>query len=85
MNDELVEKRLSDIESKIDKLMCLMEQTHLQEYRISALETNYGKLHDRVHALEHKNGNLAVKILAWIAGGIGTILLTYIAVKVGLK
>lgn len=85
MNDELVEKRLSDIESKIDKLMCLVEQTHLQEYRISALESNYGKLHDRIHALEHKSGNLAVKILAWIAGGIGTILLSFIAVKVGLK
>lgn len=85
MNDELVEKRLSDIESKIDKLMSLMEQTHLQEYRISALETNYGKLHDRIHALEHKSGNLAVKILAWIAGGVGTILLSFIAIKVGLK
>ena len=85
MNDELVEKRLSDIESKLDKLTSLMEQTHLQEYRISALEQQYGKLHDRVHALEHKSGNMAVKVLAWLGAGIGTLLLGFIAVKVGLK
>lgn len=85
MNDELVEKRLSDIEAKVDKINILLESTHLQEYRISALESNYGKLHDRIHALEHKGGSLAVKILAWTASGIGTVLLTFIAVKVGLK
>lgn len=85
MNDELVEKRLSDIECKIDKLSSLLEQTHLQEYRIAALEQMVGKMQDKIIALEHKSGNLAVKILAWIAGGIGTILLSFIAVKVGLK
>lgn len=85
MNDELVEKRLSDIESKIDKLSSLLEQTHLQEYRITALEQMAGKMQDKIIALEHKSGNLAIKILAWTAGGIGTILLTFIAVKVGLK
>ena len=85
MNDELVEKRLSDIEKKLDKLMSLVEQTHLQEYRISALEENFGKLNDRINVLEHKGGTMATKILAWVAGGIGTILLSFIAFKVGLK
>lgn len=85
MNDELVEKRLSDIEGKIDKLSSLLEQTHLQEYRIAALEQAAGKMQDKLIMLEHKSGNLAVKVLAWIAGSIGTILLTFIAVKVGLK
>lgn len=85
MNDELVEKRLSDIECKIDKLSSLLEQTHLQEYRIAALEQAFGKIQDRIAGLERKSGNFATKVLMWIAGGIGTILLSFIAVKVGLK
>ena len=85
MVEELIEKRLSDIENKLDKMSAILEQTHLQEYRINALEQQYGKLHDRIHALEHKSGSMAMKILAWLAGGIGTLLLGYIAFKVGLK
>lgn len=85
MNEELVEKRLSDIEGKIDKLTGLLEQTHLQEYRIGALEKQYGNLHDRIHALEHRAGNTAIKWIGIVGSGIATILLGYIAVKVGLK
>lgn len=38
MNEELVEKRLSDLESKIDKVLEIVTQTQLQEYRIKSLE-----------------------------------------------
>lgn len=85
MNEELIENRLSTIEGKLDKLAQLMEQTHLQEYRIAALEQVSGKMQDKIAGLERRSGNLAAKILMWIAGGIGTILLSFIAVKVGLK
>jgi len=92
MNEELIENRLSTIEGKLDKLAQLMEQTHLQEYRIAALEDANGKLMDklsaldsRINMLEHKSGNLAMKVLAYIATGIGSILLGFIALRVGLK
>lgn len=84
-NEELVDNRLTNIEHKIDKLSELLEQTHLQEYRIAALEQMCGKIQDKIYALEHKPGNIAVMIVAYLASGIGTILLGYIALKVGLK
>lgn len=85
MNEELVEKRLSDIEDKIDKIMDIVSQTQLQEYRIKALETQNKDVNTRLSVLEKQAGNVALKIVAFVGGGIGTILLGFIAVKVGLK
>jgi len=85
MNEELVEKRLSDLEGKIDKVIEIVSQTQLQEYRIKALETLIKDVNTRLTMLEKQAGNMALKIVAFIGGGIGTILLGFIAVKVGLK
>ena len=85
MNEELVEKRLKDIENKLDKLMELVTQTQLQEYRISVAEKSVKDLSAKVTVLEKRNGEAAIKWFTMIGGGIVTILLGYIAVKLGLK
>ena len=85
MNEELVEKRLKDIESKLDKLMELVTQTQLQEYRISVAEKSVKDLSAKVTVLEKRNGETAIKWFTMIGGGIVTILLGFIAVKLGLK
>lgn len=84
-NEELVEKRLSDIESKIDKLTELMTQTQLQEYRLSVLEKQQKDMHVLLSKLESRAGDTALKWLGIIGGGIVTILLGFIAVRLGLK
>jgi len=92
-NEELVDKRLENIEKKIDKIMDIVSKTQLQEHRISELEKDNDRLNQvtlpelaqRITLLEHRAGNTALKIVCWIAAGVGTILLSFIAVKVGLK
>lgn len=85
MNEELVEKRLSDLEGKIDRVLEIVSQTQLQEYRIKALETLMKNINTRLTLMEKQAGNVALKIVAFISCGIGTILLGFIALKVGLK
>lgn len=85
MNEELVEKRLSDLEGKIDRVLEIVSQTQLQEYRIKALETLIKDVNTRLTMLEKQAGNMALKIVAFVGGGIGTLLLGFVAVKVGLK
>ena len=85
MNDELVEKRLSDIESKIDKLTDIVSQTQLQEFRIKPLEDVVKENTRKLTALEKQAGNTALKWLGIIGAGKITILLGFIAVKLGKK
>ena len=85
MNEELVEKRLCDLEGKIDRVLEIVSQTQLQEYRIKALETLIKDVNTKLTMLEKQAGNMALKIVAFVGGGIGILLLGFIAVKVGLK
>ena len=83
--DENVEKRLGAIEKKIDKLADLITQTQLQEYRLSVVEKKLAETAEKVSRIDKRNGDTAVRWLGVIAGGIMTVLISYIAVKVGLK
>lgn len=85
MNEELVEKRLTDIETKIDRLTEIMSQTQLQEYRIGVVEKQVQEMNASLVNLEKAAGNTAMKWLGIIGGGIVTILLSFIAVRLGLK
>lgn len=85
MNDEVTENRLGIIEKKIDKLTDLVTQTQLQEYRISVVEQDVKEIQEAVIELDKRAGNTALKWLSMIATTIVTILLGFIAVKVGLK
>lgn len=84
-NEDVFEKRLSTIETKIDKLTELVTQTQLQEYRISVVEEGLKDLQDAVIEIDKRAGNTALKWIGIIGTTLVTILLGFIAVKVGLK
>ncbi len=83
--DKGLESRLGTIEKKIDKLADLITQTQLQEYRLSVVEKELGKTTEKVLKLDKKSGDTAIRWLGVIASGITTVLISYIAIKVGLK
>ena len=85
MTEETTEQRLTVIEGKIDKLTELVSQTQLQEYRLSVVEQKVEKAQEKIIDIDKRAGNTALKWLGIIASSIITILLTFIAVKVGLK
>ena len=85
MNEELVEKRLSDIEKKIDQIMEIINQTNLQEYRIKVLEKEIMTIKPEITKLQKSPGDVALKWLGIIGTGVVTILLSFIAVKIGLR
>lgn len=85
MEAENLEKRLETIETKIDKIADLVTQTQIQEFRLSAVERAVKVLEEKVESIDKRAGNTALKWLGLIGGGIMTILLSFIAVKVGLK
>ena len=83
MND--INDRLSAKETKLDKLTELITTTQLQEFRIKKLESDVEWLVKASHNLDKRTGETALKWLGIIGGGIISILLGYIAIKVGLK
>lgn len=80
-----LEKRLGTIEKKIDKLADLITQTQLQEYRLSVVEKKQEETARQVMKLDKKNGDTAIRWLGVIVSGIMSVLIGYIAIKVGLK
>lgn len=80
-----LEKRLGTIEKKIDKLADLITQTQLQEYRLSVVEKKQEETARQVMKLDKRNGDTAIRWLGIIVSGIMTVLISYIAIKVGLK
>lgn len=85
INEELIEKRLGDIENKIDQLMKLTSNTKLSEYKLEEVQDQVKRLAGRVELLERKPGDTALKWIATAAGCCLTLLIGYIAVKIGLK
>lgn len=83
--DKDLENRLSTIENKIDKLADLITQTQLQEYRLSVVEKMLAETAEKVQKLDKRNGDTAIRWLGVIVSGIMTVLISYIAIKVGLK
>ena len=83
--DKELENRLGTIEKKIDKLADLITQTQLQEYRLSVVEKKLAETAEKVTKLDKRNGDTAIRWLGIIVSGIMTVLISYIAIKVGLK
>lgn len=83
--DKNLENRLGTIEKKIDRLADLITQTQLQEYRLSVVEKKQEETARQVMKLDKRNGDTAIRWLGVIVSGIMTVLISYIAVKVGLK
>lgn len=83
--DKDLENRLGTIEKKIDKLADLITQTQLQEYRLSVVEKKLAETAGQVMKLDKRNGDTAIRWLGVIVSGIMSVLIGYIAIKVGLK
>lgn len=83
--DKNLENRLGTIEKKIDGLADLITQTQLQEYRLSVVEKKQEETARQVMRLDKRNGDTAIRWLGVIVSGIMTVLISYIAIKVGLK
>ena len=83
--DKVLDNRLGTIEKKIDKLADLITQTQLQEYRLSVVEKKLAETARQVTKLDKRNGDTAIRWLGVIVSGIMTVLISYIAIKVGLK
>lgn len=85
MNEELIEKRLLDIEEKVDQLIKLTENTKLSEYKLKEVHAMCQDLNSRVSVLERQPGDTALKWAGMAIGSLLTILIGYIAVKIGIK
>lgn len=86
MNEEdNVDARLTKIESKLDKIAELITQTQLQEYRLSVAEQDVKELKKEVSKIKAIPGNKAQMWVDTVTKFLITGVLSFIAVKVGLK
>lgn len=92
MNEETVLYRLDSIDKQLAELVELSKQTALQEVRIAQTEKDIRMVQDdvegiknKISTIEKRNGDLALKWIGIIGSGIVTILLSYVAIKIGLK
>lgn len=85
MNDETIEYRLTQIEKKLDTVTDLLLQTQAQEMRISTLEKQNIDLKDEIEKMKaQKSKNIDRWLNPLISAGI-SILVAFVAIKVGLK
>lgn len=85
MNDETIEYRLTQIEKKLDTVTDLLLQTQAQEMRISTLEKQNIDLKGEIDNIKTQKSK---SIERWLTPLISTgvsILVAFIAVKIGLK
>ncbi|MBQ9238469.1 MAG: hypothetical protein IJ191_04030 [Treponema sp.] len=92
MDNETIVYRLDKIDKQLSELVELSKQTALQEVRIAQVEKDTHNLQNdisdvklKVGALEKRGGDIALKWVGIIGGGIVSILLGYIAIRLGLK
>ena len=83
---------IKEIKHKLEQVQnILIEQAltkkELEQIRndLMILESRVKSNEDEIYKLKEKQTSKYERIVKWIAAGIGTILLGYIAVKLGLK
>lgn len=85
MNEETIEYRLTQIEKKLDTVTDLLLQTQAQEMRISTLEKQNIDLKDAIENIKaQKSKNIDRWLNPLISAGI-SILVAFVAIKIGLK
>ena len=85
MNDETIEYRLTQIEKKLDTVTDLLLQTQAQEMRISTLEKQNTDLKGEIEQIKNQKSKNIDRWLNPLISAVVSILVTFIAVKVGLK
>lgn len=85
MNEETIEYRLTQIEKKLDTVTDLLLQTQAQEMRISTLEKQNIDLKDAIENIKtQKSKNIDRWLNPLISAGV-SILVAFVAIKIGLK
>ena len=85
MNEETIEYRLTQIEKKLDTVTDLLLQTQAQEMRLSALEKQNIDLKDEIKNIKTQKTKNIERWLNPLISTVVSIIVSFIAIKIGLK
>ncbi len=85
MNEETIDYRLTQIEKKLDTVTDLLLQTQAQELRISTLEKQNTDLKNEIENIKNQKSKNIDRWLNPLISAVVSIIVAFIAVKVGLK
>lgn len=85
MNEETIDYRLTQIEKKLDTVTDLLLQTQAQEMRISTLEKQNLDLKDEIENIKTQKSKSIERWLNPLISAVVSILVAFVAIKVGLK
>lgn len=85
MNEETIDYRLTQIEKKLDTVTDLLLQTQAQEMRISTLEKQNLDLKDEIENIKTQKSKSIERWLSPLISTVVSIIVAFVAVKIGLK
>lgn len=85
MNEETIDYRLTQIEKKLDTVTDLLLQTQAQELRISTLEKQNIDLKGEIDNIKTQKNKNIDRWLNPLISAVVSVIVAFIAVKVGLK
>lgn len=85
MNEETIDYRLTQIEKKLDTVTDLLLQTQAQEMRISTLEKQNLDIKDEIENIKTQKSKSIERWLNPLISAVVSILVAFVAIKVGLK
>ena len=85
MNEETIDYRLTQIEKKLDTVTDLLLKTQAQEMRITTLEKQNIDLKDEIGKMKAQKSKNIDRWLTPLISTAVSILVAFVAVKIGLK
>lgn len=85
MNEETIDYRLTQIEKKLDTVTDLLLQTQAQEMRITTLEKQNVDLKDEIIQMKNLKSKNIDRWLNPLISAIVSIVVAFVALKIGLK
>ena len=85
MNEETIDYRLTQIEKKLDTVTDLLLKTQAQEMRITTLEKQNIDLKDEIGKMKAQKSKSIERWLTPLISAVVSILVAFVAVKIGLK
>lgn len=85
MNEETIDYRLTQIEKKLDTVTDLLLKTQAQEMRITTLEKQNIDLKDEIGKMKAQKSKNIERWLTPLISTAVSILVAFVAVKIGLK
>ena len=85
MNEETIDYRLTQIEKKLDTVTDLLLKTQAQEMRLGTLEKQNKDLKDEIENIKTQKSKNIDRWLNPLIATVVSIVVAFIAVKIGLK